>query len=212
MPQYTAKSGKKKFHSKRVAPNTNVKGYQLEKVKKSIKSMIPKPEKKFFDVSAAATVILSTGTVTSLFVPNPGTSVNAMIGDNCRVKSWFWRASILPNAVAGVNFLRILLVKDRQPNGVTPAVADILTTVSYISPLLDFNAERFKVIFDRMYTMDNDANGSQVDKIYRRLNFKYTANVAAAPNTNGLYLVQLSNQAANGPTTEWYSRVRFTDV
>lgn len=214
MPQSTfSKSQPRKIKPKKVNPDKPVKGWELNRLKKQVKGMIPKTESKYKDVSQAATTITTTATVTNLAPMSSNSTATTAVGTQFQVKSWLWRASITPNATAGVNYLRVILVRDKQSNLAAPAIADVLeSSTNYMSPLKDAYSDRFKVLFDKMYTVDTDANGSQVDKIYRKLNFKISFESASnLPYTNGLYLLQLSDQATNGPSVAWYSRVRYID-
>lgn len=217
MPQFT--TSKRTYHKKapKKDPSKVVKQFELQAMKKQVKRLIPIPERKFLDVTQAATIITSAGLVTDLFAPANGTGRSQLLGDTCMIKSSLVRYSITPNAVSGVNFLRVILVRDTDKSGTGAGVGGaggILETASYLSPLNDDSAQskRFEILFDRTYTVDTDANGAQVEKIYRKLNKKYCEGAAATVLYGAMYLLQISDQAANGPTTAWYSRVRFTDA
>lgn len=217
MPTSTfAKSRSRKPRRKRgVKPTAQVKGYQLNKMQKQLKRLIPKPEIKDVDVARASTAITSTATITNIApVTFISASEGGAVGDQFRAKSIFVRLAIAPNATAGVNFLRVIIIKDRQPNGVAPTIGTIFETgasTNYLSPINDTQTLRFKVIFDKTYTVDTDANGAQVDKIYRRLNYKVEGQ-NAVPVSNGLFMVEISDQAVNGPAVQWYSRFKYIDV
>jgi len=213
MPTSTfSKTGgkRKRLRRRGVKPTAQVKGYQLNRVMRTVKRLIPKPEWKNSDVTQSSTIITSTATIVDLFSLSQGTGEGDIIGDKCRLKSWLYRVSITPNTTAGLNYLRLILVLDHQANGATPSAADILQApTDYTSPLNDDNGQRFKVLFDKTYTVDTDANGAQVDKVYRRL--RALVEMSGSAITNGLFLLQLSDQAMNGPAVTWYSRVRYTD-
>jgi len=206
---------KKLRRKKQLKPTTRVKGYQLNKALKQVKRMIPRPEWKSFDVARAATTITTTATLTNLAAMSPGTGESDFVGDKVRMKSVLLRMSITPNATAGVNYLRVIVFRDKQSNVGTPPTAATLLQVAtnYLSPLNNDNGMRFKVMYDQTFTVDTDANGAQVQKLYRRLNYvsEFQAGVAI-PITNSTYILEISDQAANGPSVQWYSRVRYTDV
>lgn len=214
MPQSTsAKSKPRRRRVKRKNPSKVVKEFELQSLRKQFKRMMPKSERKYKDVTQAATTVTTTASVTNMVPMAAGTSSTTAIGNQFQVKSWLWRASITPNATAGVNYLRVILVRDKQSSGAAPAIADILeSSTNYMSPLADKYSDRFKILFDKLYTVDTDANGAQVDKIYRKFNFKVVYDSASnLAYTNGLYLIQISDQATNGPSVAWYSRVRYID-
>lgn len=215
MPTSTfSKSQTRRPRRKRgVKPTTQVKGYQLNKALKQVKRMIPRSEKKYVDVfDNNDTVITQAGTITLLSAINQGTTQNDMVGDNCTIVSNLFRIRITPNATSQMNYLRVMIIRDRQPNGAAPVQADIIETATdVLSALTDLNAERFKVLFDKTYTVDTDANGSQVDKVFRRMKFKYTAQSSGDVRTNAVWLVMLSNDVTDGPLVSYYNRLRFKD-
>lgn len=205
---------RRKFR-RRIKPTAQVRGYHLNALRRQMWRLRPKPEKKYYNVAPGSAVITSTPTITELFDPNLGTGDTDLIGSKCVIRSLFIRLTIVPNASAGMNFLRFIVFQDRQANGVAPTSAFILdTTVNnkWLAPLRIDYSKRFKVIFDKLYTVDNDANGSQVDKIYRKLYIRYADAYGGNPATNGLYLLMVSDQATNGPSVDYVSRVRYTDM
>lgn len=218
MPQFTTSKRTSIRKPSKKDPTKVVKQFELTAMKKQVKRLIPKPERKYFDLEQAATIITSTGVVTDLFSPAQGTTDINILGDTCMVKSELLRYSILPSTVAGVNFLRTILFRDSDKSGTGVGVGGaggVLQTASYLAPLADDSAssKRFEILFDRTYTVDSDANGAQVDKIYRKINKKYTESFSTGLKMFGMiYLLQISDQAVNGPTTAFYSRVRFTDA
>lgn len=217
MPSSTfAKSRPKRVRRRKgVKPTAQVKGYQLNRVIKTVKKMIPRPERKNVDVTRAATIITSTATITNIAPPTGlgQAGEGGIVGDQCTSKSILLRLGITPNATAGMNYYRALIVLDHQPNGAAPVASEILQVANnYLAPMNDSQSKRFKVIFDKTYTVDQDANGSQVDKVFRRLRHRSEALSTSHFITNGVYLLEISNEATNGPTVQWYSRWRYTDA
>lgn len=216
MPQATAAKTqpRRRRFIRRKNPAKTVKEWELTRLRKQVKRMMPKPEWKTEDKIATAT-ITTTATVSSLFDPAQGDGESEFIGDSVRARSLLIRMSITPNATAGVNFLRVIIFRDKQCNGVAPTATQLLDSASnYDSPLNTDFGKRFKVMFDRIYTVDTDANGAQVDKIYRKLMFTIDGLDTAGtnpPNTNGMFILAISDQATNGPSFRYNSRVRYTD-
>jgi len=215
MPIATVSRSRSRKHNKgrKVKPTAVVKGYQLNRVERRVKKLMPRLEWKSIDTTQVPTTITTTAAVTNVAAIAQGTGESQRVGDKVTLRSWVWRMAVTPNATAGTNFLRMILIRDKQGNGSAPAIADILqSATNFNSPLNNDSGQRLKVLFDRTYTVDTDATGAQTDKMYRK--FKILAEYSAAgtiPITNSLYLVQISDQAVNGPSVEWYSRVRFTD-
>lgn len=216
MPQATAarSAPRRRRIFRKKNPAKTVKEWELTRLRKQVKRMMPKPEWKYADIITTGTTITTTATITNLIPLAQGSSDDDRQGDKVTWRSLFHRMSVTPNATAGVNFLRVMIIQDKQNNGTAPTAAQIFqTSTNYLSPLNDDFGKRFKVLFDRTYTVDTDANGAQVDKIYRKLRIvtEYAGAGSVVPNTNGIYLVQLSDQATNGPTTSTYTRLRYID-
>lgn len=207
---------RKKFFRKKKNPAKAVKEWELQKVQKSIKKLIPKPERKYNDQAdnPPGTIVTTTGSVTHLSPLLHGTTDTTRIGDRVTYRSLLFRMFVTPNSTAGINYLRAVIVRDKQANASAPTMAQVFQTASIVlSPLNDDFSERFKVLYDRLFTVDTDATGAQVEKIYRKFKFvtEYD-DTAAIPNTNSVYLLLLSDQATNGPSVAFWSRLRYTDA
>lgn len=203
---------RKRFFKKK-NPAKVVKEWELTKLRNQMKRMIPKPEWKYTDVAQAATTITTTATITNLTAVSQGDGDQLRTGDKVTWKNFFIRYAITPNATAGMNYLRTIIFLDRQNNTTPPTATEVLeVATNYMSPINKDWGKRFKVLFDRTYTVDTDATGSQVDKIFRKIRFvtEYDGS-ATTPNTNGIYILQISDQATNGPSTQFYYRGRFID-
>lgn len=214
MPQSTlAKSQpRKKRFAKRKNPAKTVKEWELQKVKKQLKRMIPKQEWKVKDATAAAAVVTTTATQVHLTNIVQGITENDRIGNRFRVRSWLLRLGIQPNVTAVQNFLRVILVKN-DDGGSSVTMAELLEAATdYSSPLNDGFGQSFKVLFDKTYAVSTTGSGPQVDKIYRKLNIPVEWNADSAVTKNSLHLILLSDQATNGPTVKYYSRIRYTDA
>lgn len=175
--------------------------------------MMPKPEWKYIDTAVFGT-ITTTATVFPLTAISQGDTDTSRTGDKVTLKSFLMRLNITPNATAGINFLRILALIDKQNNAVAPTAAQILqnSTTTY-SPLNDDWGKRFKVFYDRTFTVDTDATGGQVEKTYRKLRnvvIEYPG-TGTVPNTNGVYILMLADQPTDGPAVIGTVRIRYTD-
>lgn len=205
---------RRNFRRRRPNPAKKVQEWELTRLRKQVKRMMPKLERKVDDSPSTPLVVTTTASITNILSPAQGTGDDDRIGDRVNAKSLFIRLSITPNATAGMNFLRFIVLRDKQGNGAAPSAANVLSaSTDYQSPINEDYGQRFKVLFDRTYTVDNDANGAQVDKIYRKLNFRtvWPDEGSTWPNTNSLLVFMISDQATNGPTVQYYARVRFTD-
>lgn len=138
-------------------------------------------------------------------------------GSSFRMKSIDVRYQGTYNAAVGYNTYRVMLVLDQQANGVAPALTDILAVNAVDSPRnLDYR-KRFLILYDKVHCIGT-GNGQQN---YDHLHIKneYHTQCFAASNTgtvadittNAVYLVMFSDQAVNGPTVNYYGRIRFLD-
>lgn len=203
---------KKRFFRRKVNPAKTVKEWELTKLRKQMKRLIPKPELKYKDTTASGTTITTTGTIVRLDNISDDASDTGRIGDKITARSIQMRLAITPNATAGSNFLRVILFLDKQPNGSTATTSLLLEApTNYNSPLYLAYGKRFKVLFDRTYTVDTDATGSQVDKLFRKLRYVAEFNDSGNVSTNQLNVLFLSDQATNGPSISYYFRLRWID-
>lgn len=155
----------------------------------------PGPERKFIDSNGScspATLAIGassagdSGTPTnpnSYFLINgisQGTDATTRIGRKIKMKSLQIRWTVSTQLPAtGLNpaglvagDVRVLVVYDRQCNGVLPAVTDILQsgTVSCVtSPMNLNNRERFIVLVDKFFHLDPQGPGSHVFRCYRKI-------------------------------------------
>lgn len=143
-------------------------------------------ELKFFDVTLDDAVVAATGTITdSLNKIAQGTTESERDGRKCVISHIGWRFEIsLPeiDAVAtpaSGDVLRIILYCDKQANGATAAVTDILELANYQSFNNLANTSRFRTLYDRVITInyatlasDNSAVVSQANVIRSGAMFK----------------------------------------
>ncbi len=118
-------------------------------------------ELKFFDLDLDDAVVAIAGTVTdSINKIAQGTTEVQRNGRKCVVKSIEWRMRFfLPefDAVAtpaASDTIRVILYRDKQANGATAAVLDILETADFQSFYNLSNQNRFSVVCDKLVTLD----------------------------------------------------------
>lgn len=186
-------------------------------------------EKKYKDIAVASYVMDTTGTVTVLNSIDEGTGVSQRVGRKVCMKSVQLRGKVVPvDGVTSAVMGRIMLVWDKQPNGVLATIANILsaaTSESYIN--LD-NRERFVVLMDKHYgigyynTTATTAVADNTIKVvnkYKRLPqgtdviFDGTGGGIADINTGALLLVTIGDQVAgDGAVAALVTRIRYTDA
>jgi len=203
-----------------------------------------RPELKAIDgITAASAIFQNSNTVLAaggsgnMILLNgtaQGTAINQRIGNRINIKSILVRACIqVPDAeVASTSFsqcVRVMIVKDRQPNGLSFAVGDLLdTSHSGSTPVTDGNSLpnrlRFKVLCDRHYVLSGASNAAEFFfNYYSKKNHVTEYNgTAVTPTvaeirTNAIWLLLYAPYAAGGTVTNrphlsgMFFRTRFTD-
>lgn len=173
-----------------------------------------------------------------------GMDIKNRVGNKILVKSIYFQATVRSPPSKGITNLpdgnqspigyRILLTKDKQPNGSIPAISDILQEVYHIdnryvqpnSPNNLDNRDRFTTLFDIKDTMSPQGNECRMFEKFQKLNnFSTTFNSNGGVNTNDLYLIFLSdgivgNMLTNAgasvavdtrPYIKFTARIRYTD-
>lgn len=156
-----------------------------------------------------------------LNLPVPGTGTNSRIGDRIRIKSIKLRIINQPNTLqaALVQYVRWLLVWDRQPNSALPASPlPLLTTAVETMPNVDYKY-RFKILKDELNIVADDGiitpkdTDNSIWTFYRRSNLtcQYVAGAGAIGDlaTGALLLVAYGSTAVNPSNLIYYSRIHY---
>lgn len=123
--------------------------------------------------------------------------------------------------------MRVVLIKDRQPNGAAPAITDIFdssvtSAFSTEQPLNLTYRNRFKILAERRYilTAGSEAQMYYGDIIYKkpfRVTYTGSTDGIAAIRTNSVYIIFLSHHSSlgdantNPSVVSFSSRCRFVD-
>ncbi len=119
-------------------------------------------ELKFHDVDADDAVIATGGVILNSGSINgiaQGVTESQRIGRKCTIKKIGWRYKILlPAEDAGAtptngDSVRVILYLDKQCNGATAQVTDIMEGTNYHNFLNLANSNRFVILMDRMHEM-----------------------------------------------------------
>ncbi len=115
-------------------------------------------ELKFFDLDIDDAVVTAAGTIAedSCCGIAEGTGEQNRIGRMCDVKSinWKYKIALPASAVVGrEDTVRVILYLDRQANGATAAVTDILESDDFQSFNNLSNSRRFMTLMDRQHTL-----------------------------------------------------------
>lgn len=179
------------------------------------------PEYKFLDYTTAASPITpsSAGTV----IANPclvalGDTSTDRNGNSIKITSILLRATIAKHASAPSTRVRVIMFSDVSSAGAIPSIGSVLQTITnddgVISPMNRLNGSRFRIWMDKTYTMDTDSPTKGINS-FRKCShhIKYLDGTAAATSLGQgpIYLAFISDQSANLPTVELYTRMRFLD-
>lgn len=205
------------------------------KKRKYVPRPAPRGELKWFDTSVTNSTLSTVGTIvsSSLNLLSAGTGESQLIGKTATVKSIFIRAQVqkpaLSNAtlsnVASDDYVRIMVVLDKQCNGAAATIAQILEDTDMRS-LNNLNySKRFVTLKEMIVPMKDTVNhdgtnyftGSMVvpiDPCY--LKREIPIEFGAAPSgaitdvrSNNILILGFSN---TGQTTlSFRSRIRFVD-
>lgn len=185
-----------------------------------------------------ATTVLSPA-LYLMAVPQQGTGFDQRVGRKVTLKSFYIRGTVATVSATGapslnsvgVSHARMIIFCDYQPNGLLPAITDLLKQQNSLSMLNLNTRDRFKILCDKEFVLDpylydsNDpsfasaSNQIKYFKKYKRINietiFNDTNGGSIADITTGaLYMGFLSTGIAVDDTAiNWNvsTRVRYSD-
>jgi len=190
-------------------------------------------ELKFHDVSLDDTAVPATGALTdSINLIAQGVTESTRVGRKCTIKSVYWKYTVhLPirDAVAtpdAGDCLRTIIYLDKQANGATAAITDVLETADIHGFRNLANQGRFEIVLDKLHNINyaglaSDGAGvvSQAQvineyKFYKKCNipleFSSTTGVIGEIKSNNLGVLLISTKGNTGLATSGF-RLRFSD-
>ncbi len=121
----------------------------------------PAGELKFHDLTVDDAIVATAGEITpSLNLIGQGITESLRVGRKCTIKSIWWRVQFdLPkfDAIAAPNAgdtVRAIIYLDKQCNGATATVTDILNTADWRSFRNLSNQGRFTILMDKLHTVN----------------------------------------------------------
>lgn len=214
----TSRKGVKKSSSRRTA-----------KTSKSKVSLFQDPtqivEYKNNDINGTLTVNSLTGVWSAVLLINgiaQGTGAFQRVGRRYKNTSMQYRMTQVVQANNTLpQILRVLVVWDKNPNGASPTVTNILELDNFRSPMALANSDRFVVISDEIFSTNEDGgNGTIHGEKYKKMALESNAPGSAATiasiNQGAMYLMAcapiLGGTGAGPQTVDIFTRVRFTDI
>lgn len=196
----------------------------------ALKKQQKKIEYKFFDLDIDDAVIASAGTIAqaSCNLITQGTGDSNRLGRACTVTSISWRYRVrLENQTQvadGTDVIRLVLYLDKQSNGATAAVTDILESANYQSFLNLANKKRFRILHDctmaistggaagenaAFETSPKEEVGAYYGKVSIPLEFDASAGVITDLTSNNIGVLTISEQSMCSLDSKM--RLRFID-
>jgi len=174
-------------------------------------------EFKYIDTNSSVTSVASMAPIL-LNGCIQGDSATQREGSTIRPKSVDLRYQLTYNATSVQNTVRVMVIIDRQPNGATYSMVDLLSTNAVDSPRnLDYR-RRFKILYDKVHCIAANSNPQDYGHFHLKFKDLHTQYFNATNtggigdiSTNAISLIAFSDQPINGPTFNYYTRVRFLD-
>lgn len=216
--------------SKRTTTRPTSAGRYAKKPKTVMTVPRPMPRKtyqeaNFVDLGAASYAANTTGTITLLNTIVQGPSQNERIGKRVYLKSLLMRGFAFGGTTAVINDVATMIVYDKRPNGVVPAITDILTSANSSAFMNDNNTSRFEVLRRKDYVLIGNSTtpstGQEAISVDEYIPLKKRPMIFNALGTGAiadidegaLYLITVGNNVA-GTTAASVSvqfRTRFTE-
>lgn len=172
-------------------------------------------ELKYVDATPlAASTLTTTMTTTMMSAISAGTSVNGRIGELVLNEKLEYRLSFTVGDAT--NIFRFMVLIDDQPNGAAFAQTDLFENAADpTSPLNWQYAKRFRVLKDRVFTLDTynpTLTMNETIMINALCKYNGTSNAIANIATGPVYVVMLSDSGAvPQPTVSGNIRLWFRD-
>lgn len=187
-------------------------------------------EEKFTDRNLIISPVPVAGSIDKIIPDIPtGTGEKDRIGRQITVTKFFARFTMeLPpktDESLTADLVRVMLIMDRQVNGLQPVVLDVLETAGLYSFNNLANRYRFKVLSDKIYTLNAqcaayDGSTFQSGRMHKQgritlpklncpMEFSSTAGTTAETRSCGFWILTISENAVTtiGLTGRW----RFID-
>lgn len=151
----------------------------------------------------------------------PGSAINQRVGRQTTMRSMEVRLQTYATPTTGTDQVhRVIIVYDKQANATALTAAEVLNAVDINSPRNLNNRKRFRILLDRLFTINAAGEPGTKRNIiaYQRfyLPVEYNAvggGTIADITTGSLYIIGIGNNAigATAGTCNGQVRIRYTD-
>lgn len=191
-------------------------------------------ELKFLDTLRATVAVSNTGTITNdtVCVVPQGTAQSERIGRKILIKSIHVKGQYILNAstttATGWNKLRVIIYQDKQANGATATVAQLLDSPTCNSFRNLENSGRFVYLHDETYSMNITAGagvtgslegweGAEHLALNKNCNIvmqyddSVTTGALTSIRSNNIGIMCISNEATPAMSIAYTVRIRYSD-
>lgn len=189
-------------------------GRQLMRDVNSLRRFI-NAEFHFSDVTASTTATTSP----SLILLNGlsiGDTASTRTGQSIKMDRSDLRVQLSVNATSTTNFVRLIVVLDKQTNATAMTAADLLVSSTTVSPYSFGAQQRFVPLYDETIALSIYSLGAVTKVIPLNTNQHVVYNTGNAGTvadivSNSVYFIFLSDQITNPPAILYYNRLWFVD-
>ncbi len=133
-------------------------------------------ESKFLDTAVASAAIATTPTLSNLNLMIQGVNIGERVGDSITITSIYLKGVISMATAGDNNMVRLLCFHDKQANGASAALGDILlsgaASVHVFQPLNLDNKHRFRILWDKTIQLNDEGYKTHVFSKYIKCNIK----------------------------------------
>jgi len=182
------------------------------------------PELKNCEINVTSSIAFGgTGTITNILnATAQGTATNQRVGRKYRMTSFEcrWQIQQLAGTVGGSPY-RIMVVYDKQTNGLAPAITDIVNFDQFTGFKNLDNLDRFVTIADFITEPTSPQNNLAIGgHFYRKMDLEsiwegnLTGGAVAQCLTGSVFMIFWANgsQTVSSPSVTYFTRIRYTDV
>lgn len=183
-------------------------------------------ELKYDDGGSAVFSVLTAGALVLLSTIPNGTGPSERVGRAITYHDITVNYKVQPRNDTDLGGIRVLLVYDRQTNGVSPVITDIMTATNTLALYNANNRSRFKILYDRTHSSYYEATvagaggrqSAPVHVINKNISLKglraHFLNIGAGIadiESGAIYMVVLTDINDANDFTET-NRIQYTDL
>ncbi len=177
-------------------------------------------ELHYHDVSASAVSLSTTPSMALFNGIQLGDTATTRTGQSIKMDRGDLRFTLEGDNTAVRQFVRIIVVVDKQCNGAAMSAGDLLNNttspLNIVTPYTDGSQMRFIILFDETFALSTTGQGviTKVVGIPANQHVMYNINNVGDVTdiiTNSIYMLYFSDQSVNQPLLNYYWRLWYVD-